>query len=113
MKQGYEIQNLTDDSFNTDYKRDPKSNVKSVLGNTLYSYDIKFVVVAEESNRISFTLRAKQTKYGSDLGRSCLDGNDDRRSNLGEVVGQTEVPVSYNEQNKQWHIDMKRQVCES
>lgn len=111
LLEGYEIQNLTAESFNTDYKRDPKNDVKrSFLGPLLYSYDYKFIVVSEGKNKIRFTTRALETSYGTDRGGDPFNGYE-RAGNLGHVTGKTEVPVLYNVGNKKWHMDVKNTIC--
>ncbi len=98
---GYEIRNLSKDSFNTDFKHDPASDRGTFIGKTA-TVSYKFIVVAQEPSRISFTLRAQQTDYVSNI---------NNLAEHGKAKATREVQVGYAEQNREWHLGMRSLIC--
>lgn len=110
LLEGYEIKNLTEDSFNTDYKIDSKRNMLASVRILGTSHEIKYVVFSEGDNEIRFKTRVLQTNYGKDLYGIDIHGNS-RRENIGHVTSKREVSVPYSVSNKEWHMDLKHIIC--
>ena len=108
LMNGYEVLNLTEDSFNTDFKMATDERITALAGNPLVDFRKKFIVLAQDG-KVQFKVRYQIIKYGTRVG-STQEGYS-TTGNIGQALSETDADAEYYVENQKLHEKTKKQIC--